>query len=121
MIVDGWYFKHLARMKLSGDATLRSLAERVFSSLPQPDRVVWLPTPAEVATRRRKGSSKPSEHGAFLTGKATTTPETFTDYQARTAQLIEDLLHEHRAPVHTLSADSSAGELVDLLSEESRS
>lgn len=118
VIVDGWHFKHLARMKLSGDAALTSLAERAFSSLPQPDRVVWFPTPAEVAARRRKGTSKPSEHGAFLTGRATTNPEAFTDYQSRTAQLMDELLHEHSAPVHTLAADDPTGELVGLLSEE---
>ena len=120
VIVDGWYFKHQARMKLSDDLRLTSLADQVFSAVPQPDRMVWLPTPTEVAARRRRGSSKPSEHGAFLTGEATTDPGSFTDYQTRTAQLMEELLHEHSAHVHTLSTHDPSGELVNLLSEEPR-
>ncbi|MBE2997208.1 AAA family ATPase [Nocardiopsis sp. HNM0947] len=120
VVVDGWHFKHLARMTLSGDAALISLAERVFSALPQPDRVIWLPTSTAVAAQRRSGNAKPSEHGAFLTNQATTSPGSFADYQSRTARLMADLLHEHRAPVRTLAADDPTAELVDLLSEEPR-
>ena len=118
VIVDGWYFKHQARMRLSGDARLTSFADQVFSAVPQPDRVAWLPTPAEVAAHRRRCSSKPSEHGAFLTGETATSPGSFAEYQTRTARLMEELLHLHSAPVRNLTVDGTTGVLVDLLSKE---
>lgn len=117
VVVDGWYFKLQARMTLSGDDRLVSHAEDVFSALPQPDRIVLLSTPAEVATTRRSGTSKPSEHGAFTTKKATTSSATFTDYQTRTARALEELLSEHQAPVHTLHSTADT-DLLPLLHGE---
>ncbi|MBB6172877.1 hypothetical protein HNR23_002937 [Nocardiopsis mwathae] len=71
-------------MRPSGDERLEALAGRVFSGLPQPDHVVKLSTPANLAALRRKDNSKPSERGAFVTGEATTCAQSFTDYQNRT-------------------------------------
>ncbi|WP_017606677.1 hypothetical protein [Nocardiopsis alkaliphila] len=118
VVVDGWYFKHQARMTLSGDDRLVVQAEGVFSALPQPDRVVLLTTPAEVATTRRAETSKPSEHGAFTTKKATTSPATFTDYQTRTAHALEKLLSAHPAPVHALHSTADDKDLLSLLRRE---
>lgn len=118
VVVDGWYFKHQARMTLSGDDRLVSQAEAVFSALPQPDRIVLLTTPAEVATTRRARTSKPSEHGAFTTKRATASSATFTDYQTRTSHVLEDLLGEHPAPVHTLPSTADETDLLPLLHGE---
>lgn len=118
VVVDGWYFKHQARMTLSGDERLVSQAEAVFSALPQPDRIVLLTTPAEVATSRRAGTSKPSEHGAFTTKRATTSSAAFTDYQTRTARALEELLSTHPAPVHTLPSTADETDLLPLLHGE---
>ena len=118
VVVDGWYFKHQARMTLSGDERLVSQAQAVFSALPQPDRVVLLTTTAEVATTRRAGTSKPSEHGAFTTKRATTSSAAFTDYQTRTARALEELLDAHPAPVHTLPSTADETDLLPLLRGE---
>lgn len=118
VVVDGWYFKHQARMALSGDERLVSQAEDVFSALPQPDRIVLLATPAEVATTRRAGTSKPSEHGAFTTKRATTSSAAFTDYQTRTSRALEELLSAHPAPVHTLPSTADETDLLPLLHGE---
>jgi len=118
VVVDGWYFKHQARMTLSGDDRLVSQAEDVFSALPQPDRIILLTTTAEVATTRRAGTSKPSEHGAFTTKRATTSPDDFTDYQTRTARALEELLGAHPAPVHTLHSTADETDLLSLLHGE---
>ncbi|GAA0985871.1 thymidylate kinase [Nocardiopsis tropica] len=115
VVVDGWYFKHQARMALSGDERLEDLAARVFSALPQPDHIAKLSTPAYLAAARRHGNSKPSEHGVFVTGEATTSARSFTDYQTRTDLALGTLLAAHPAPVHTVDSGSGAEHLMSLL------
>ncbi|MEU1899534.1 thymidylate kinase [Nocardiopsis dassonvillei] len=121
VVVDGWYFKHQARMTLSGDERLEDLAARVFSALPQPDHVVKLSTPAHLAAARREGNSKPSEHGAFVTGEATTSARSFTDYQSRTDLALDSLLAAHPASVHTVDSGSGAEHLLSLLRKKAAS
>ncbi|WP_116246810.1 AAA family ATPase [Nocardiopsis sp. FIRDI 009] len=118
VIVDGWFFKHQARMALSKDEDMVSLAAQVFSALPQPDQVVKLSTPPGLAAVRRSGSSKPSEHGAFLTDQTATSERGFTTYQTRTNQALDELLRRHPAPVHTLDGSTSSKGLLSLLREE---
>ena len=115
VVVDGWYFKHQARMALSGDEQLEDLAAQVFSAVPQPDHVIRLSTPAHLAAARRNGNSKPSEHGAFLSGETTMSVRSFTDYQTRTSQALNSLLVAHPAPIHTMDSTSDAEFLLSLL------
>ncbi|MCY9783307.1 AAA family ATPase [Nocardiopsis sp. EMB25] len=118
VVVDGWYFKHQARMALSGDEDLVALAARVFSALPQPDQVVRLSTPPDLAATRRSGSSKPSEHGAFVTGQAVMSERDFATYQTCTSQALDELLRRHPARVHTLDPGAPLEGLLSLLREE---
>jgi thymidylate kinase len=116
--VDGWYFKHQARMVLSGDEDLVALAAQVFAALPQPDQVAKLSTPPDLAAVRRSGSSKPSEHGAFVTGRAATSEKDFTAYQTRTGHALDELLRQHPAPVHILDNRAPCDGLLSLLRQE---
>lgn len=118
VVVDGWYFKHQARMVLSGDEELVALAAQVFFALPQPDQVVKLSTPPDLAAVRRSGSSKPSEHGAFVTGRAAKSERDFTAYQTRTGQALDELLQQHSAPVHVLDSSTACDSLLSLLRQE---
>jgi thymidylate kinase len=117
VITDGWYFKHLARFRLSGDAHLIELAQIVVSSLPQPD-LVMLTDPPMNLIQERKRESKPSERGAFEV-IGTTDPleeaSAFADYQGRTRAVLVQLLADHPAMVHDLSITSSVTETVEFI------
>lgn len=105
VIVDGWYFKHHARFRLSGDAGLTAEADAAFASLPQPNRILRLNTPIAVSANRLAGKSKPTEHGAFETQLAATHPDSLLAYQNHTDTVLTQLLERH--PAHVVQIDDS--------------
>jgi len=115
VLTDGWYFKHLARFHLSEDPAFIAQADQVLGSLAQPGRVLKLATPIGLAAHRRGSGSKPSEHGAFHTGRPHTDQGSFMTYQTRTARMLDTLLAAHSATVHTITPPTRASAVLNLL------
>lgn len=115
VLTDGWYFKHQARFRMSGIDNLIRLADQLFGMLPQPDVVIWINAPAEVAAARRLGTSKPSEHGAFDTGTGSLEPERLVTYQNSTKNELWNVLCDSDCAVQKVSHLINPEEILRLI------
>ena len=117
VITDGWCFKHQARFRLSGSPDLVDLADTLFARLPQPDLVVCLDAPPEVAAARKQGASKPSEHGAFDTGSGSLEQASLVTYQGNTKDALWQVLADHPATVQRVSHLITPEEVLGLIEQ----
>jgi thymidylate kinase len=115
VVTDGWYFKHHARFMLSGDEQFIALANLTLGTLPQPDVVAFLDLPIADAAARKKGSSNPSEHGAFDAEVEVSDVASFTDYQQRSHTALLVLLNEHPSELHRVDSLIEPQGFINLL------
>jgi thymidylate kinase len=127
VVIDGWYFKHYARLLLAEDPAVAVEAAAAFAALPQPDLIAVLDTPLpQIADR--KARIKPSERGAFdassPTGSGDPAPggelesgaqAAFTGYQGRTATELDHILADRADVLRLADSGISPQDLLELI------
>lgn len=110
VITDGWYFKHQARFRLSGDQVFVDFANSALQLLPRPDLVVLLDTPlVEIAARKQH--SKPSERGVFESVDGCD----FFGYQQRVREALYEVLRMQPCTVRTLTPPVTPSILLSVI------
>ncbi|HEY6736383.1 MAG TPA: thymidylate kinase [Candidatus Saccharimonadia bacterium] len=121
VVTDGWHFKHHARFRLAPDPNLVALADQLFARLFQPDLVLLLDTPANIAAARKAGTSKPSEHGAFDTGSGTLDPADMAAFHHAQSTALNGVLANHPATLLRMEHTITPAEALALITEARRS
>lgn len=117
MIVDGWYYKIMARLRVDGYD--QHYLDVIFSRAAEPDEVILLDPPvAEVWARKEAGGRGfgPVEMGLYA-GYKELGRDSFIDYQSRTRDAIKAVAEERQRRLvvvrdvssveHTLSSVTS--------------
>ena len=101
LVMDGYYYKFYAKMKLNGVASL--FLNQCFSSDIVPDLVVFLDVDPSIAWDRKNGTASGYEMGSMYNGEAfgTVGKESFIQYQALLGNAIKDILAARKVP-HSL-------------------